>query len=106
MCVGSDNSGETPSSIERKTQVDTFSTTQQIGPVSGAGHSDLSRTEAFSIANNPFSSLSTPVEKGIAVAQAALPGGTILGALRGAYMTSPRADSILGGGGGKGLLGG
>ena len=106
MCVGSDNSGETPSSIERKTQVDQFERTRGLGPTSMGGHSDLSPMEALSLANNPFSSLSTPVEKGMAVAQAALPGGTILGALRGAYMTSPRADSILGGGGGKGLLGG
>jgi hypothetical protein len=107
MCSGSDAGGDTPSSVERESGVDTFSTTEQVGPVSMGGHSDLSRTEAFSIANNPFSSLSTPVEKGLAVAQAVLPGGSIVGGLRGAYMTSPRAGSLLGSSKtGKGLLGG
>ena len=107
MCAGSDTGGETQSSVERESKVDTFSTTEQIGPVSGAGHSDLSRTEAFSIDNNPFSSLSTPVEKGMAVAQAALPGGFIVGGLRGAALTSPRAGGLLGGStAGKSLLGG
>jgi len=107
MCAGSDSGGETQSSVERESQVDSFSTTQQVGSVSGAGHSDLSRSEAFSIANNPFSNLSTSTEKGMAVAQAALPGGFLVGALRSAALTSPRAGSILGGGNaGKGLLGG
>ena len=107
MCVGSDAGGDTPSSIERESKVDTFDRTGGLGPTSMGGHSDLSPMEALSIANNPFSSLSTPVEKGLAVAQAALPGGSIVGGLRGAYMTSPRAGSLLGGGkSGKGLLGG
>ena len=107
MCAGSDNGGDTPSSIERESKVDTFSTTQQVGSVSCAGHSDLSRSEAFSIANNPVSSLSTPTEKAMAVGQAALPGGFLVGALRSAALTSPRAGSILGGSNaGKSLLGG
>mgnify|MGYP003122268701 CR=1 FL=1 len=106
MCAGSDAGGDTQSSVERESQVDTFGRTEQVGPVSGAGHSDLSRSEAFSIANNPFSNLSTSGEKGMAVAQAALPGGSILGAIRGAALTSPRAGGLLGGGSGKSLLGG
>lgn len=107
MCAGSDSGGDTQSSVERESQVDTFSTTEQVGSVSGAGHSDLSRSEAFSIANNPFSNLSTSTEKGMAVAQAALPGGFIVGGLRGAALTSPRAGGLLGGSTtGKTLLGG
>ena len=107
MCGGSNAGGDTPSSVERESEVDTFDRTRGLGPTSMGGHSDLSRTEAFSIANNPFSSLSTPVEKGLAVAQAVLPGGGIVGFGRGAYMTSPRAGSLLGSSKtGKGLLGG
>lgn len=107
MCVGSDAGGETQSSVERKSEVDTFSTTKQIGSVSGAGHSDLSTSEAFSIANNPLSSLSTPTEKAMAVGQAALPGGFVLGALRANALRSPRSGGLLGGSsGGKTILGG
>jgi hypothetical protein len=107
MCAGPDTGGETQSSVERESGVDTFSTTEQIGPVSGAGHSDLSAAEAFSIANNPFSSLSTPTEKAMAVGQAALPGGFVLGALRANALRSPRSGGLLGSSGiGKTILGG
>ena len=107
MCAGNGNGGETPGSIERESKVDSFSTTQQIGPVSGAGHSDLSTGEAFNIANNPFSSLSTPAEKAMAVGQAVLPGGFILGALRTSALRSPRSGGLLGNAsGGNTILGG
>jgi hypothetical protein len=112
MCVGSDNGGgETPGSIERESGVvDTFSTTRNVGPVSEAGHSDLSASEAASIALNPASSLSTPSEKAMAMGQAVLPGGFLLGALRAnALRASPRTQrtSLLGNAGGnRTLLGG
>ena len=107
MCGGSDSSGETSSSVERESQVDTFSTTRNVGPVSGAGHSDLSTSEAASIALNPISTLSTPTEKAMAVGQAALPGGFILGALRANALRSPRSGGLLGSSGiGKTILGG
>ena len=110
MCGGSDSSGETPGSIERESQVDTFSTTRNVGPVSGAGHSDLSTSEAASIALNPASTLSTPTEKAIAMGQAILPGGFLVGALRANALRAPadaQRTSLLGNAGGnRTILGG
>ena len=110
MCGGSDSSGETSSSVERESQVDTFSTTRNVGPVSGAGHSDLSTSEAASIALNPVSTLSTPTEKAIAMGQAILPGGFLVGALRANALRAPadaQRTSLLGNAGGnRTILGG
>lgn len=112
MCISSDNGGgETPGSIERESGVvDTFSTTRNVGPVSEVGHSDLSASEAADISFNPASSLSTSREKAMAMGQAILPGGFLIGALRAnALRASPGAKrtSLLGDAGGNGtLLGG
>ncbi len=102
MCVGSDS--DASNTIERETKVDTFANTRNVGTVSGAGHSGLSTREAADIALNPASSMSTPFEKGLATAQLAAPGGLILGGLRTLNLRSH--GSLLGGGRGKGLLGG
>jgi len=102
MCGGA--TSDDTNTIERETKVDSFAHTRNVGSVSGAGHSGLSTKEAADIALNPTSSLSTPEEKGLAAAQLAAPGGLILGGLRTLNLRSH--GSILGGGGGKGLLGG
>tara|TARA_R110002110_G_scaffold57604_4_gene164483 strand:+ start:4191 stop:4733 length:543 start_codon:yes stop_codon:yes gene_type:complete len=76
----------TSSSIERATGVDTFSRTRPAAGATptGLGHTDLSRKEAFNIALNPFadSKLQSPAEKALAVTQAAVPGGFIVGGAR------------------------
>tara|TARA_X000001382_G_scaffold68894_1_gene47920 strand:- start:3653 stop:3979 length:327 start_codon:yes stop_codon:yes gene_type:complete len=108
MCGGSNDNGS--NTIERQTQVDTFANTRNVGTVSGAGHSGLSTNEAASIALDPTSSMSTPFEKGLAAAQMAVPGGLVLGGLRTLNLRShggfPSVRGLLGGGSGKGLLGG
>lgn len=101
MCGGA--ASDDSNTIERNTGVDTFAHTRNVGTVSGAGHSGLSTKEAASIALDPTSSLSTPTEKALAAAQLAAPGGLILGGLRTLNLRSH--GSILGGGGGKNLLG-
>jgi|TARA_R110002012_G_scaffold192377_1_gene360022 hypothetical protein len=107
MCAGPDAGGSTPSSVERESGVDSFTSTEQSGPVSRAGHSDLSAGEAFSITNNPFSSLSTPTEKAMAVGQAVLPGGFLVGALRANALRNPQNRSLLGNtSGNRTILGG
>ncbi len=100
MGGGSDD----PNTVERETGVDTVKNTRNVGTVSGDGHSGLSTKEAADIALNPASSMSTPFEKGLAAAQLAAPGGLILGGLRTLNLRSH--GSLLGGGSGKGLLGG
>ena len=102
MCMGS--SSDDTNTIERETKVDTFKNTRNVGSVSGAGHSGLSTREAADIALNPASNLSTPTEKALATAQLAAPGGLIFGGLRTLGLRSH--GNILGGGSGKGLLGG
>jgi hypothetical protein len=102
MCMG--GGSDDTNTVERETGVDTFKNTRNVGTVSGAGHSGLSTKEAADIALNPASSMSTPFEKGLAAAQLAAPGGLILGGLRTLNLRSH--GSLLGGGGGKGLLGG
>ena len=105
MCMGPDTS-DTSNTIERKSEVDAFSTTRNVGETSGAGHSGLSIGEAADIAINPASELSSPAEKGVAAAQVAMPGGFILGGLRALSLRS-RSRSLLGdSGSGKTLLGG
>ena len=108
MCGGSNDNGS--NTIERQTQVDTFANTRNVGTVSGKGHSGLSTEEAASIALDPTSSMSTPFEKGLATAQMAVPGGLVLGGLRTLNFSShggfPSVRGLLGGGSGKGLLGG
>ena len=113
MCGGSNDDGS--NTIERNSQragygVDTFANTRNVGTVSGKGHSGLSTTEAASIALDPTSSMSTPFEQGLATAQLAAPGGLILGGLRTLNFRShggfPSVRGLLGGGSGKGLLGG
>ena len=82
MCSGSNGGTDDMNTIERESEVDTFHTTEQKGPVSEAGHSGLSTSEALDIAFNPASKLSSPGEKTAAAAQAALPGGFVIGGLR------------------------
>ena len=82
MCMGSSDGTEGMNTIERETKVDTFHTTEQKGTVSDAGHSGLSTGEGIDIAFNPASTLSSPMEKAAAVAQAAVPGGFVVGGLR------------------------
>ena len=108
MCGGSNDNGS--NTIERQTQVDTFANTRNVGTVSGKGHSGLSTEEAASIALDPTSRLSSPLEKGLATAQMAVPGGLVLGGLRTLGLRShggmPSVSSLLGSGRGKSLLGG
>ena len=105
MCAGNGN-GDSSNTIERETQVDSFTHTRNVGETSGAGHSGLSMGEAPSIAMNPASKLSTREEKGLAAAQVAIPGGFILGGLRALSLRS-RSRSLLGASdSGKTLLGG
>ena len=74
------------------------------------GHTNLSFKEAFSIAGNPFSSLSSTTEKVKAVGQALVPGGALIGVVRAAAMknnsTTPAAPSKSGRGANKGGSGG
>jgi hypothetical protein len=108
MCMG--GGSDDTNTIERGTKVDTFKNTRNVGTVSGKGHSGLSTEEAASIALDPTSSMSTPFEKGLATAQLAAPGGLVLGGLRTLNLRShggfPSVRGLLGGGGGKSLLGG
>ena len=104
------SSSDDTNTIERETKVDTFKNTRNVGSVSREGHSGLSTNEAASIALDPTSRLSSPLEKGLATAQMAVPGGLVLGGLRTLNLRShggfPSVRGLLGGGRGKGLLGG
>ena len=108
MCAGSGS--DDTNTVERQTGVDTFKNTRNVGSVSREGHSGLSTTEAASIALDPTSKLSSPLEKGVATAQMAVPGGLVLGGLRTLGLRShggmPSVSSLLGSGRGKSLLGG
>lgn len=108
MCAGSGS--DDTNTVERQTGVDTFKNTRNVGSVSREGHSGLSTNEAASIALDPTSRLSSPLEKGLATAQMAVPGGLVLGGLRTLGLRShggmPSVSSLLGSGRGKSLLGG
>ena len=67
---------------EAQTQVDTF---QDLGFATNRG--SLPGAVSADIAFNPFSPYSTGSEKNLATAQAFLPGGLALGAIRAASMT-------------------
>ena len=67
---------------EAQTQVDTF---QDLGFATNRG--SLPGAIAADIAFNPFSTYGTQSEKGMAGAQAILPGGLALGAIRAGMMT-------------------
>lgn len=69
---------------EVETQVDTF---QDLGYA--LERDNLPDVVAADVAFNPFSIYGTTAEKGIAVAQAAVPGGAILGLGRMISMTDP-----------------
>jgi hypothetical protein len=103
MCVGPDTS-DASNTIERQSEVDTFTNTRNVGSVSDAGHSGLSTGEAADIALNPASKMASSREKGLAAAQLAAPGGLILGGLRSFGLRSH--GGLLGSGSGKTLLGG
>ena len=68
--------------MEEKTSVDTF---QDLGFATNRG--SLPGAVAADIAFNPFSTYGTQSEKGMAGAQAILPGGLAVGAIRAASMT-------------------
>lgn len=75
---------ETTRDKEVETEVDTF---QDLGYA--LERDNLPDVVAADVAFNPFSIYGTTAEKGIAAAQAVVPGGALLGAARAISMTDP-----------------
>ena len=75
--------------MEVETKVDTF---QDLG--FALERDNLPDVVAADVAFNPFSVYSTTAEKGMAVAQAAMPGGFLVGAARAASMTDPASYGL------------